>query len=85
MALQKGEAVSRYSPTPRPVTAQRIERALDRVGELIVARGDQGEAWLPLYDHLERALQDHRAKEERLAAVRHRVIRSQDRTATRSS
>lgn len=85
MALQKGEAVRRYSPTPRPVTTQRIERALDRVAEIIVARGDHGEAWLPLYDHLERALKDHRAKEERLAAVRQRVIRSQDRTATRSS
>lgn len=85
MALQKGEAVRRYSPTPRPVTTQRIERALDRVAEIIVARGDHGEAWLPLYDYLERALQDHRAKEERLAAVRRRVIRSQDRTATRSS
>ncbi|MBZ9992675.1 hypothetical protein [Mesorhizobium sp. BH1-1-4] len=70
MALQNGEAVRRYSLTPRPITAQRIERALDRVAEIIVARGDDGEAWLALYEHLERALQDHRAKEERLAAVR---------------
>lgn len=85
MALRTGEAVRRDSPTPRPVTAQRIERVLDRVAEIIVARGDHGEAWLPLYDHLERALQDHWAKEERLAAVRQRVIRSQDRAATRSS
>ena len=72
-------------PTLQPITVQRIERALDRVAEIIVARGDQGETWLPLYDYLERALQDHRAKEELLAAVRQRVIRSQDRTATRSS
>lgn len=70
---------------PEHVTAERIERALDRVAEIIVARGDQGEAWLPLYDHLQRALQDHQAKEERLAAVRQRVIRSRDRTTARSS
>lgn len=85
LALQKGEAVRRYSPTPRPMTAQRLERALDRVAEIIVARGHHGEAWLPLYDHLERALRDHQAKEDRLATVRQRVIRSQGRTAARSS
>lgn len=65
----------RYSTTPRPVTAERIERALDRVAEIIVARGDRGEEWLPLYDYLERALQDHQAKEERLKAVSDRVKR----------
>ena len=70
---------------PGHITAERIERVLDRVAEIIVARGDQGEAWLPLYDHLERALQDHRAKEERLEEVRQRVIRSRDRMAARSS
>lgn len=56
--------------THRPVTVQRIERALDRVAEIIVARGDQGEAWLPLYDYPERAMQDLQAKEVRLAEVR---------------
>lgn len=85
LVLQKGEALRRYSPTLQPITVHRIERALDRVAEIIVGRDDQGEIWLPLYDYLERALQDYRAKEERLAAVRQRVIRSQDRTATRSS
>ena len=37
-ASQKGEAVRRYSSTLQPITAQRIERALDRVAEIIVAR-----------------------------------------------
>lgn len=70
---------------PEQITAERIERALDRVAEIIIARGEQGEALLPLYDHLERALRDHRAKEERLEEVRQRVIRSRDRMAARSS
>ncbi|MDG4887813.1 hypothetical protein P9230_10770 [Mesorhizobium sp. WSM4887] len=77
--------MKRYAPSPRPITAERIERALDRVAEIIMARGEKGEAWLPLYDHLERALRDHQAKEERLEEVRQRVIRSRDRMAARSS
>lgn len=85
MALQKGESVRRYSPTLQPITVQRIERALDRVAEIIVARGDQGETWLPLYDYLERALQDCQAKEGRLVAAHERVKRLRDQTATRSS
>jgi hypothetical protein len=83
--LQGGVAVKRYAPAPRPVTADRIERALDRVAEIIMARGEQGEAWLPLYDHLEQALRDHQAKEARLEEVRQRVIRLRDRMAGRSS
>jgi hypothetical protein len=85
MALQKGEAVRRYSPALQPITVQRIERALDRVAEIIVARGNQGETWLPLYDHLERALNDYQAKEGRLAGVHQRVTRLRDQRATRSS
>ena len=83
--MQDPEAVKRYSLTSRPITAERIERALDRVAKIIVMRGDQGEAWLPLYEYLERALRDHIAKEERMAALRERVTRSMGRTEARSS
>lgn len=83
--MQKDGAVKRHSLTSRPVTAERIERALDRVAEIIVAQGEQGEVWLPLYDHLDCALRDHRAKQERLATMRERVKRSQGRRAMRSS
>ncbi|WP_434721278.1 hypothetical protein [Mesorhizobium sp. RIZ17] len=74
-----------YSSTPQPVTPERIERALDHVAKIIVARGDRGDAWLPLYDYLERALEQYQAKKNRLAEVRQRVTRSQGRTAKRSS
>ena len=67
----------KHSTTGHAVTVKRIERALDRVAEIIVARGDQGEALLPLYDRLERAMQDLQAKEERFVAVRERVKRAQ--------
>lgn len=76
VTLQEGDFVRPHSTTRRPVTTERIERVLDRVAEIIVARGEQGEAWLPLYDHLEAALQNLQAKERRLSAVRERVKRS---------
>ncbi|MEI8720027.1 hypothetical protein [Mesorhizobium sp. ISC11] len=63
---------------------ERIERALDRVAEIIVAPSDQGEEWLPLYDHLERAMQDLQAKEKSLVAVRGRAKRAQGRAKARS-
>ena len=83
VAVQKERAVKRRVPVA--ITAERIERALDRVAEIIVAWGDKGESLLPLYDYLERALEEHRQKEERLAAVHQRVKQSLGRTATRSS
>ncbi|TRC85245.1 hypothetical protein FJV76_30130 [Mesorhizobium sp. WSM4303] len=76
MTLQEGVVMRPYSTTRRPVTSERIGRALDRVAEIIVARGGQGEAWLPLYDYLEGAMQDLQAKETRLAAVRERFKQS---------
>lgn len=65
-----------YSTTRRPITSERIGRALDRVAEIIVAQGDQGEALLPLHDYLEGAMQDLQTKDKRLAAVRERFKRS---------
>ena len=83
VAVQKEQAVKRCGPVA--ITAERIERALDRVAEIIVAWGNKGESLLPLYDYLERAVEEHRRKEERLAAVHQRVRQSRGRTATRSS
>jgi len=45
-----------HSPIVQQVTHERIQRALDQVAEIIVARGEKGEDWLPLYERLERAL-----------------------------
>lgn len=70
---------------PRPVTPQRIERALDRVAEMIVASGEKGTDLLPLYDYLEKSLQDCNAKGDRLAAVHQRFERSRGRTASQPS
>jgi len=81
-SLQERDVMRGHSATTRPVTVDRIGRALDRVAEIIVARGDQGEAWLPLYDYLERAMRDLQAKEERLAEVRERVKRLRAKART---
>jgi len=77
--------VKRFSPTPLPITPERIERALDRVAEMIVVYGEEGRDFLPLYERLERELQEYQATEAKLAAVHQRFQRLQDRTAGRSS
>ena len=77
--------MKRFSLAPLPITPERIERAMDRVAEIIVARGDSGRQLLPLYDRLEKMLLTCQAEDEKLAAVRQRFQRSQDRTAGRPS
>lgn len=61
----------------KPVTPQRIERALDTVARWIVIMGKRGEELLPLYDRLEDELRAVRAKEDRLESIRRRALRQQ--------
>jgi len=77
--------VKRFSPIPKPVTPERIERALDRVAEIIVAYGDEGHKFLPLYDRLEKELRACQAIDQRLADARRRFQRSRDRMADQPS
>lgn len=77
--------MKRFSPTPQPVTPERIERVMDRVAEIIVARGDKGRELLPAYERLEKMLLNCQAEDEKLAAVRQRFQRSRGRTASRPS
>lgn len=72
--------MSRYSTSLRPVTAERIERARDRVAEIIVARGKQGDALLPLYHHRERfaGSPQERSTARRSVSNNCRVERRQD-------
>jgi hypothetical protein len=52
---------------PSPV--DRIDRALDRVAEIICGRAD-GEEWLPLYEYLEEAKRGLCARSDRLGEIR---------------
>lgn len=68
----------------RPVTAGRIEAALDRLAGFISA-WDEGPALLPLYARLERELVEFRERERLMGSVLDRVSRSKDQTEGQSS
>ncbi len=70
---------------PLPLTAARLERALDSLAEKIIGYGDRGRELLPLYNRLETELAAMKAEDALMASVRARVTLSKDRTAGRSS
>lgn len=56
-----------------PVTIERIERAMDEVALAIDMAGDRGVVYLPIYERLERELQECRAKQTTLSSVKSRL------------
>lgn len=58
-----------------PVTIERIERAMDEVALAIGMAGDRGAIYLPVYERLERELQECRARQSTLSSVRVRLER----------
>ncbi len=66
------------------VTEEALERSLDCIAEVMVQAGDRGQAGLPLYQWLERELQERRAFADAMSRVRARAKRSLDRKAERS-
>jgi len=58
-----------------PVTADRIERALDGLAGIIADAGDGGRVYLPMFARLERELAEMREGDAALAAVLERAAR----------
>lgn len=59
-----------------PVTAKRIERALDRLAEIIVQKGDEGWKWVSIYKKLDEELMRLKALEDDMKIIRERARRS---------
>jgi hypothetical protein len=57
------------------VTVERIERAMDEVALAIDMAGDKGTVYLPIYERLERELQECRAKRTTMTSVAARLER----------
>ena len=57
------------------VTVERIERAMDEVALAIDMAGDKGTVYLPIYERLERELQECRNTQTTLSSVRARLRR----------
>jgi hypothetical protein len=65
----------RSRPTPVSITANVLEKCLDRVALAIDQAGDKGAVYLPIYDRLEAELKALKDKENRLARIQARVRR----------
>lgn len=53
----------------------RTEKALDRIALAIINGGKSGEAYLPIYERLEREAANLRSKEGAMASIRARASR----------
>ncbi|WAJ29301.1 hypothetical protein [Antarcticirhabdus aurantiaca] len=51
------------------ITTDRIERALNRLAQIITEAGSDGAAYLPIYDRLEAELATAKKTDDRLAAI----------------
>lgn len=67
--------------TPKPVTAERIERALDVLARIMIELGEEGLRCLPIYERLEKELAAIKSGQDKMAAVQERAKRSKDQTA----
>lgn len=66
----------------KPITAKRIERALNRLAEVMVKLGSEGQICLPIYERLESELASYRAQEQKMLEVRVRAKRSKGRSSS---
>jgi hypothetical protein len=73
--------------TPRPVavTAENIERALDRLSQIMKRMGKDMTVYSPIYARLEKELAALAAEDDQMSAVLERARRSRGRTAARLS
>lgn len=59
-----------------PVSVERVERALDKLAEIIVFLGDDGVNVLPIYERLEMELEPMKRFEAKMGEIRARAARS---------
>lgn len=72
-------------PRPEPITAARVERALDTLAWVMSKAGAEASMAAPLYKRLEAELVRLTDQESTLDAARHRITRLRDRTEARSA
>lgn len=57
-------------PDPKPITAARIEAAMDDLAVIMVRLGKKkAEQLMPVYERLEQELEDYRSKEAKFDAI----------------
>jgi hypothetical protein len=73
--MSNGHWAARRVPLNTVITAETLEKCLDRVAEIIVQAGEKGAVYLPIYERLESELEKARAIEARMERVRTRAKR----------
>ncbi|MCZ7888086.1 hypothetical protein [Agrobacterium salinitolerans] len=68
--------MARAAKPGAPVTVERVERALDKLAEIIVFLGEEGVNVLPLYERLEVELEPMKQLEAKMDEIRTRATRS---------
>jgi hypothetical protein len=71
-------------PNSTKVTIERVENGLDTLAEIIVLYGDKGRKLLPLYEQLEKELNEIKAENHLLSSVFARAKRSSGQTVAQS-
>jgi len=67
----------------QPVTAERIEAALDAVARFIIELGDEGPVVFPIYKRLKDELAKLEAEAELMAEIRERALRAKPQRRTK--
>lgn len=68
----------------KPMTAARVERAIDTLASVMATAGPDAPLLIPIWKRLQTELERLKDEEAILSAARARVTQSQDQTATRS-
>ncbi len=68
--------MARAAKPDEPLTVERVERALDKLAEIIVFLGNDGQKMLPLYDHVEKELERMKQHNAKMDDIRARAARS---------
>ncbi len=68
--------MERSAKNGAPVTVERVERALDKLAEIIVFLGDDGINVLPIYERLEMELEPMKRFDAKMDEIRARAARS---------
>ncbi|SDP92239.1 hypothetical protein SAMN05428967_4432 [Phyllobacterium sp. YR620] len=69
----------------KPVTIERLELYLDRLATIMVDHGPEFDCLLPIYERLEREIDDRKKSIDKMTLIRERVRQSRDQRIAQSS
>lgn len=71
--------------SPKPITIERLELYLDRLAGIMVDHGPEFDCCLPIYERLEREINERRMSIDKMTLIRERVRQSRDQREAQAS